>query len=215
MTKQLETENFKITDFGLIDYSKAYDIQKQMLADVIGGAVDSLILCQHPTVLTLGRLASLENILAQEEDLKSRGIDVVSIDRGGEVTIHMPGQLIAYPIFNLRHAGKDLRVYLEKLEQVAIDLLLDFGILAKRVSGRRGVWVDSKKIASIGIGVKKWVSYHGLSVNVNPDMNLFSLIKPCGLDVRMSSIEECLNKPISTDLVKEALISKFQKNFTF
>ena len=129
------------------------------------------------------------------------------------MTLHCPGQLVVYPILNLERLGKDLKLYLEKLQQVAIDLLQDFDIVAKGLSGQRGVWAGERKIVSIGIGVKKWVTYHGLAVNVNSDLTLFDMIKPCGLDVRMTSIEQEKGQPVDMSLVKERIVRRFGEQF--
>ena len=200
-------------DMGLIPYVKAWEVQKQTVAAVIGGDEPTLLLCEHPAVLTLGRLGAEDHILLSREALRFQDIEVIRIDRGGEVTLHSPGQLVIYPIFNLHDYGKDLRIYMQKLEQVGIDLLRDFGIVAKRIEGRTGVWVVPKKIISIGVGVRKWVSYHGLAINVNTDLQLFSLIRPCGLDVRMTSLAEVLNQKIDIQLIKDRVIDHFSQQF--
>ena len=216
MSVILQKQSILIQDLGLIDYSDAYKIQKQWVDKVINDHVPVLILCEHPAVLTLGRLASQENFLISQEAIKEKGIAILDIDRGGEITLHSPGQLVIYPILDLRNYGKDLKHYLHALEQVAIDLLTDFGILADRFSGsarRTGVWVGPEKIVSMGIGVKKWVSFHGLAINVNTDLILFDLIKPCGMDVRMTSISKIKNEKISMEAVKERLIGRFCDHF--
>jgi lipoate-protein ligase B len=158
-------------------------------------------------------LGKEEHILYSPEELKARQVSVVRIDRGGEVTLHSPGQLVIYPIINLNSYGKDLKVYLEGLEQVAIDLLHDFGILATRIEGQRGVWVGKDKIASIGVGVRRWVTYHGLAINVNTDLDLFRLIRPCGLDVQMTSISRLEKKKIDITEVKEKFLNHFCRHF--
>ncbi|OGX33372.1 MAG: lipoyl(octanoyl) transferase [Omnitrophica WOR_2 bacterium RIFCSPHIGHO2_01_FULL_48_9] len=200
-------------DLGLISYQEAWDLQKTTVDAVIAGAAPVLLLCEHPAVLTLGRLGAEEHILFSRPELAQKGVEVVRIDRGGEVTLHSPGQLVIYPIFNLNYFGKDLRIYMQKLEQVAIDLLHDFGIVAKRIDGRTGVWVGQDKIASIGVGVRKWVSYHGLAININTDLQLFSLIRPCGLDVQMTSMARLLNRPAELDLIKTKIIEHFSREF--
>ncbi len=202
------TEAFIYRDLGLIDYEKAWAVQKKTVEQVIAGQPSTVLLCEHPTVLTLGRLGKTENILYSREELEKRNISLLRIDRGGEVTLHAPGQLVVYPIINLNN-GRDLKSYLIKLEQVTIDLLQDFGIVATRIAGQRGIWVQDNKLASIGIGVRKWVTYHGLGINVNTDLNLFSVIKPCGLDVRMISMKEIKGHPIDMEQVK----IKFKRYF--
>ncbi|MBU0469341.1 MAG: lipoyl(octanoyl) transferase LipB [Candidatus Omnitrophica bacterium] len=205
--------NCKVIDLGIIDYKKAYDFQKKYAQEVLNGSDQVLILCEHPTVLTMGRLAKEYNVLFSKDKLKERGVEVLNIDRGGDVTLHTRGQLIAYPILNLANYDKDLRKYLYKLEQVVIDLLSDFDIVANRLSGKTGAWVGDKKIASIGIGVRKWVSIHGLALNVNTDLNQFAMINPCGLDVSMTSVAQVIGVDIEISKVKQSLIDCFCKQF--
>jgi len=209
----MNTTSLKIQDLGLINYQETWALQKETVAAVLEGAPLTVLLCEHPLVLTLGRLAKEEYILVDENELQKRKADVVKIDRGGEVTLHAPGQLVIYPIVDLNQYGRDLKAYLENLEHVIIDLLADFGILATSIEGRRGVWVKERKIASIGIGVRKWVSFHGLAINVNTDLREFQMIKPCGLDVHMTSIQEILGYPVDLKEVKNKFIQHFEKIF--
>jgi len=204
---------FHFKDLGTIGYKEACAIQKQYVEEVRGGKDAVVLFCEHPVVLTLGRLASEDNLLVSKEELRIKKISLENIDRGGEITLHSPGQLIIYPILNLKFFGKDLHDFMRKLEQVTIDLLGDFGIVADRFSGRTGVWVGEKKIASIGIGVTKWISFHGMALNVNTDLDLFSMIKPCGLEVLMTSISEIQNQKIDMSKVKESLIKYFNQQF--
>lgn len=172
-----------------------------------------MLVCEHPAVLTLGRLASHGNFLVPREDILKRGIEIVDIDRGGEVTLHSPGQLVLYPILNLKEQGQDLKRYLWRLEQVGIDFLKEFAILADRNFGRTGVWVGPRKIASVGIGVRRWVSYHGMAININTDLELFSLIKPCGLDVQMTSVATIQGAGVDMTLAKQRLSEVFCREF--
>jgi lipoate-protein ligase B len=202
-----------VEDWGLIEYAQAYRRQKDMVNRVIAGENQRLILCEHPAVLTLGRMTKPENILWPEEDIEASGVKVIAVDRGGDITLHSPGQLIVYPIFNLNDYGRDLKVFFGKLEQVVIDLLTEFDILAGSIDGQRGVWVDRDKIASMGIGVRRWVTYHGIGINVNTDLGLFSMIRPCGLDVQMTSIQEIKGQPVDMNVVKQKLIERFEDQF--
>ena len=129
------------------------------------------------------------------------------------MTLHAPGQLVVYPILNLAQSNRDLRLYMHKLEQVTIALLKSFGIVASRFSGKTGVFVGPDKIASLGIGVRKWVTYHGLGINVNTDLKLFELIKPCGLDVRMTSIARIKGEVVEMNEVKKRLVECFGREF--
>ena len=212
-TKQYIALDCKIQDLGLIDYRRAYDIQKQCVDDVIRGLPQRLLFCEHPAVITMGRLADPRNLLASNKELVDEHIQMITVDRGGDITLHAPGQLVVYPILNLAYYGKDLHVYLHQLEQVVIDLLRDFGIVANRLNGKTGVWVEDRKLASIGVGVRKWISFHGVGINVNTDLNLFRIIKPCGLDVQMTSIAHVKGQPQEMKLVKQKLMDRFSENF--
>jgi lipoate-protein ligase B len=206
-TKQM---SYVLEDWGLIGYPEAYQRQKDLVNRVIAGEGPRLILCEHPAVLTMGRMTKPENLLWTTESIRAQGVDVISVDRGGDVTLHAPGQLVVYPIINLSDRGRDLKVFLEELEQVVIDLLKEFDILAGSINGQRGVWVGKDKIASIGIGVRKWVSYHGLGLNVNTDLKLFRMIRPCGLNVDMTSIGKLKGKTIDMNVVKEKIVDQFK-----
>lgn len=203
----------KIHDLNLVKYDHAYKTQKEHVEDLLRGGAQTLIMCEHPPVITRGRLTDERNILFSKEEMDARGVRVCAVDRGGDVTLHAPGQLVCYPILNLVHYGKDLRVYLRQLEQVAIDLLRSFDIVASRNPGQTGVWVKAKKIASIGIGVRKWVAYHGIAINVCTDLSLFSLIKPCGLDVHMTSMSEAKSASVRMEDVKRNIIGHFAHHF--
>lgn len=200
-------------DLGLIDYSEAYRLQKEMVAQVIAGAPEKIFLCEHPTVLTLGRMADQRYILASKDELAARGIEILSIDRGGEVTLHAPGQLVVYPILDLRKRGKDLKRYLYDLEDVAIQFMQQYKIIAFRKPGQTGVWVGAQKIVSVGVGVRKWVTFHGLGINVNTDLTLFSLINPCGLSVAMTSVESMIGQAVAFQKVKKDFCEAFLRSF--
>lgn len=174
-----------------------------------------MIFCQHPHTITLGRLAKEENILADKELLKQKGVKIFFTDRGGDVTYHGPGQLVIYPIFNLARHGKDLKKFLNQLEQVVIDFLQNFGIKGIRNKGFTGAWVEDKKIASIGIGVKKWITFHGVAININTDLEYFSLIRPCGLNKEMTSLRQILGRKIELAEAKSVIIDCFRRNFNF
>lgn len=203
----------EVEDLGLVDYAEALEYQKSCVTRVIAGGKQKLIFCEHPLTITLGRMTQAENILFSAEELKKIDAAVYSVDRGGDVTLHAPGQLVVYPILNLNFCKRDLHWYIRKLEQVAIDLLRGFDILAERSLGRTGVWVGEQKIASLGIGVKKWVSYHGIAVNVNTNLEHFSLIRPCGLDVRMTSMQEIKGCALDMAEVKNRFVQCFVEDF--
>jgi len=147
--------------------------------------------------------------------LKIRGIELYEIERGGDVTYHGPGQLTAYPIFNLNYLKKDIHLFLRQLEEVIIDLLSDLGIKSNRRLGLAGVWVNNQKIASIGIAIKNWITFHGLSINIKKsDLNNFRFIRPCGMDIEMASLETILARDIELANLKIKLIYKFRDVFS-
>ena len=205
--------NFIIEDWDLIDHRAAYERQRAVVQEVIAGGPQRLVFCEHPPVLTLGRMFKPESFLYTREDILSRGVSIVPVDRGGDVTLHAPGQLIVYVVADLDRYGRDLKAYLGRIEQVAVDLLKDFDILAMSMPGQRGVFIDRNKIVSIGVGVSRWVTYHGLGINVNTDLSLFGLIKPCGLDVKMTSIAELKGAVVAMSDVKEKFTRHFCRQF--
>lgn len=198
-------------DLGLIDYLEAYNFQKKLLDQIKQGKSDSsIVLCQHYPVITIGRLGNMKNILVSKDFLEQKNIQTIYIDRGGDVTYHCPGQLVVWPLIDLKKYKKDLHNFLNNLEKVLITTLASFGIRAAKLSGKRGVFVQEEKIASIGIGVSQWVSFHGVSLNIKDDINGFNFIRPCGLDVKMTSMEKLLNQNIDLELVKGKILEKFK-----
>lgn len=198
---------------GLIDYAAAYRLQKEYVDEVLQGAGPALLLCEHPVVLTLGRMTKSGSLLYPDNELAQMGVPVRRIDRGGDVTLHAPGQLVIYPILNLQEYGKDLHRYLRRLEDVAMGTLRHFSIKPRREPGQTGVWVDQKKVVSVGIGVKRWVTYHGIGINVNTDLGLFRLIKPCGLNVEMNSISHIIGQDLEMKEVADVVIREFLNVF--
>ena len=165
-------------------------------------------------MITLGRSAKKENVLKPDEQLKSLGIEVVHTNRGGDVTLHLPGQLVVYPIFDLRYLGRDIGLFLRNMEKAVISMLKDYRIKAVALEGSTGVWVDQKKIASIGIAVRNWVAYHGVSLNISCNLDLFSLIRPCGQDIIMTSMARFLSPDVlSISEIKRRLTDKFKQVF--
>jgi len=205
--------NTECIDLGLVSFAEAYRLQQQMVLKAQENDTAYIILCEHYPVITCGRMSHAENILLSKEDIEKKGVTIKSIDRGGDVTLHAPGQLVIYPILNLNKVGRDLHKYLHHLEEVAIALLKDFDILGQRRSAQTGVWVGPHKIASLGIGVRKWISYHGLGLNVNTDLNLFSLIRPCGLEVAMTSMAQLKGHPFDMAIIKQAALKHLAETF--
>jgi lipoate-protein ligase B len=183
-----------LIEAGRMGYREAYQLQKRLAAEVIQGERgDTLVLTEHPPLLTIGSAGERGNILASPQALAQAGIEVYSADRGGDVTYHGPGQLVGYPVLHLDRHGKDVKDYLRRLEEVLIRTLAGFGLAGYRAPGYTGVWVADAKIAAIGIGVKKWVTFHGFALNVDPDLSHFNLIYPCGIrNKRVTSLAEIL-----------------------
>jgi len=171
-------------------YAEGLRIQESLVrARAAGETGDWLLFPDHPPVLTMGRSGAAESLIASPEALRARGIEVFEVSRGGDVTWHGPGQLVGYPVVDLNAYGRDLHRFLRGIEQVLIALLAEWGIEGGTAAGRTGVWTDGAKIASIGIAVRRWVSYHGFALNVAPDLSFFDLIHPCGLrGIEMTSM---------------------------
>ncbi len=200
---------------GLIEYSQAYHLQKELLRQRANDEVaDVLLLMEHPPTITMGKSGKPENILASQAQLAKEGVSLFFVDRGGDVTYHGPGQLVAYPIINLSKRGRDVHKYVRDLEEVIIRTLSDFDINACRDSNHAGVWVKDEEIAAIGLRIIRWVSMHGFALNVNPDLKHFSLINPCGFsDRKATSMANLLGQEISMATVAERLLAHFAQVF--
>ena len=198
---------FKSFDLGLVDYDYALSKQKELFVEVYNGKLDSaLITCRHNPVITMGRRGACANIRVSEDELKNKGIALQKTERGGDVTYHGPGQLVAYPIVNLSYFKRDIHFFLRGLEKKAISFLKFFGVRAEVRPGLTGVWWGEQKIASIGIAIRKWIAYHGLAINVKrDDLENFSLIRPCGMDITMTSLESVLGRFVSIEEASEVL----------
>lgn len=207
----------QIIDLGRIGYNDAEKLQMKRLDSVVKGAEQTLYLLEHDAVITIGRNGGRENLHVSEEHLASRNIDLVQSTRGGNITCHFPGQLVAYPIFRIAKRAGGVRQFFTDLEEVVIRTAYDFGITATRQDGRPGVWVQNRKICSIGIGMKKWTSYHGLALNVQRKVDLFRMITLCGLsDAEPSSLAQELNlEELPMQEVKDVLTRHFQNIFTY
>jgi lipoate-protein ligase B len=188
--------DMRLFDLGLVEYEAGLELQKTLHARVKAGACgSSLVLCRHFPVITLGRKTKPGWLRCGEHRLRASGIRVVECDRGGEVTYHGPGQQMIYPIFDLALFRNDLHAFLRGLERAVIGVLDALGIQCHARAGLTGVWHEGKKISSIGIGVRNWVSYHGISINIlKDDLANYSLIRPCGMDIQMTSAETILGR---------------------
>lgn len=196
------TTKARIFNLGLSDYDKSHQLQLQMVDKRIAGeSQDTFIFTTHPPTITVGRGGGNNNVLVSDETLTQRGVKKFEIERGGDVTFHGPGQQVIYPIIDLDQRGRDLHKFLRELEEVVIVFLRNYDITGERAAGKTGVWVGDKKICAIGIAVKRWVSYHGLALNLDTDLNFFQLINPCGFAPdSVTSLEQITGRP--TDKTK-------------
>ena len=190
-----------VVDLGLVAYDEAFALQRRIVAARKADAVpDILLLCEHPHVITLGRSGKRENLLGSEKLLEQMGVTFCDSDRGGDITYHGPGQLVGYPILNLAGIRKDVVWYVRRLEEVMIRATADFGLVARSVDGKTGVWVETagsgaEKLAAIGVHISRWVTSHGFAYNVATHLHYFDLIVPCGIrDCRATSLEKLLGQ---------------------
>ena len=205
-----------ILSLDTVPYEEAFALQKRLVTMRSQDAIcDTLILLEHPPVFTVTRKATLNNILASPDELEDKGISLCKTNRGGDITYHGPGQIVGYPIMNLKEHGKDLHKYIRNIEEIIISVLMDYGISAHRDKANPGVWIGDEKIAAIGIAVKSsWTTMHGFAFNVNPDLNHYSFIVPCGLTNKgITSLSKLLGTPISMEEVREKVIHHYAEVF--
>ena len=201
---------------GVVPYSQALELQRSVARQRIDGTVseDVLLLLEHPPVVTLGRSSKEKHLLASPALLKARGVELFEVERGGDVTFHGEGQLVGYPIIDLKRHKRDLHWYLRQVEEALIVALGTFGIEAERNTGYTGVWTSGRKIASIGVHARDWVTWHGFALNVCTDLRFFDLIVPCGIQsVTMTSVAEELGRPVSVAEVSSVVASAFSATF--
>jgi lipoyl(octanoyl) transferase len=205
----------ELRDLGRLSYAGAFAIQQDLVEQRKRQLIpDQLLIVEHPHVITQGRNGHAENLLASEEILARAGIALHETDRGGDITYHGPGQIVGYPIFDLREWKRDVVAYVRLVEQVIIDSLVEFGIDARRLEGCTGVWVNGKKVAAIGIHISRWVTSHGFALNHTTDLSYFQYIVPCGLTKPVTSMRE-LGSTASRAEVTAALARNFAKHFHF
>ncbi len=214
---------FNYNDIGLKDYKEVWDLQEQILAEIIAEkretkqptSKNQFILVEHPHVYTLGKSGDEKNLLAHGDLLKKNEATFYKINRGGDITYHGPGQIVGYPVIDLEYYKIGVREYIEKMEDAIISTIAEFGLTAGRKEGATGVWLDfdhpsrSRKICAIGVRVSRYVTMHGFALNVNTDMRYFSYINPCGLTFGVTSIQQELGREIPMIEVKEILKEKF------
>ena len=213
-------------DWGLIPYSEAYKKQKELFEAAIQQKLErkevqsSVIFCEHPHVITIGKNGSVSNLLIPEKTLKEKQVDLYNVDRGGDVTYHGPGQLVGYPILDLDVFHVRLKEYIFLLEEIIIQLLNQYAIKTERLTGATGVWLDAgnqykaRKICAIGVRSSRFVTMHGFALNISTDLSYFGLINPCGFtDKGVTSIEKELNCKVDIDEIKEKLKIIFRERF--
>lgn len=205
----------EIIDLGIKSFWEVYQLQKFYVEKRKNNEIeDLLILVEHPPVITIGRRGKMENLLVSKEKLKELNIEIYQIERGGDITLHNYGQLVGYPIFYLRNGFWDMKRFISKIEDLIIKLLKSFDIIAEKKEKLIGVFVDDKKICSIGMAIDKYVTFHGFALNVNNDLSYFQLINPCGIKgLKMTSIKEELKKDILMEEVKNRVIGIFKNGF--
>jgi lipoyl(octanoyl) transferase len=214
--------NILITDLGLLSWSDAYALQQRIVAARKANAIDDVLLfCEHPHVLTLGRNASQKNLLASENVLRQKNVELRETNRGGDITYHGPGQIIGYPILNLDDIRRDVHWYVRTLEEAMIRGSADFGITAYRIPGKTGIWVQppgnipEEKLAAIGVHISRWVTSHGFAFNVSTDLRYFDLIIPCGIaDRKATSLEKLLHHNVTLDEVRPRLTHHLAELFS-
>jgi lipoyl(octanoyl) transferase len=195
-----------------MSYGEALEIQKKVLEELLLGGPETLLLVQHPPILTLGASFREENLLRSEAEYRRLGIDVVRTDRGGDVTYHGPGQLVVYPIVDLSRRGRDLHRYLRTLEQAAIETLASLGVAGERNPVNTGVWVGNRKVCAIGIKVRRWATLHGLALNCDVDLAPYQTIVPCGIrgDFGVTSLSQELDRTVTVAEVQPHLVAALQ-----
>ncbi len=196
-----------------MEYGAAWDLQRELVGLRKRGAIpDQLLFVEHPHVVTLGRNGRMQNLLASDEALRAAGVSFFAIDRGGDITYHGPGQIVGYPIFDLKEWKRDVVAYVRAIEQAIIGALAGFGIAAGRSDGATGVWVNGRKIAAIGVHISRWVTSHGFALNHTTDLSYFKYIVPCGLTRPVTSMAELGSAAPRADVVA-SLARHFAQNF--
>lgn len=207
--------SLEVRDLGRLDWFEAYRIQQEIVErHKEGVGQDTLLLVEHPHVVTMGRNGSEANLLASPEVLAKTGIAYYETNRGGDVTYHGPGQIVGYPIFDLRLWKRDVVAYVRAVEEVLIRVLASYGIAAGRETGMTGVWTGGAKVAAIGIHISRWITSHGFALNQEPELNYFRYIVPCGLNLPVTSMQ-ALGVKVERAAVQDRLAQSFGDVFEF
>lgn len=215
MTAAQVSQHVEVVRAGTLDYIESWDLQKRLVSARRRGAVpDLLLLVEHPPTYTTGRGGQRSNLLIDDETLEHVGAAFHKIDRGGDITFHGPGQIVGYVIIDLKREQRSVRRFVERLEATIIDTLEHFGLTGEIDPERPGVWIGEDKIAALGIAVSHGVTYHGFSLNVDPDLRYFEYMIPCGIrDRGVTSLARLLDHPVSIDAVADQLVSSFGRVF--
>ena len=207
----------QVRRLGLVPYADGLALQKALVEERRAGAIpDTLLLLEHPHVLTLGvkLAAARSHIVVPPEELAARRVEVVETGRGGDITYHGPGQLVVYPIFDLRPDRCDVHRYVRDLEEVMIRVCESYGVIAGRLAGLSGTWVDDRKIGAIGVRISRWITSHGLAFNVSTDLSFFDLIVPCGIaDKAVTSLERELGSAVDREELDRRVVRAFEAVF--
>ena len=205
----------QVANIGTKDYKEVWDLQKIVHQNRVEERIpNTLILVEHNPVITMGKSGNESNVLFPIDSLKEKGVQYYEIERGGDVTYHGPGQLVGYPIFNVKDGLAGIKPFIHGIEKAVIATLVDFGIRGYQKEQMIGVWTDMGKVCSIGVAVKRWVSFHGFALNVNTDLAYFDMIVPCGLkNVEMTSMQHILGSEVSMDEVRRSVAMSFGEVF--
>ncbi len=214
---QSTSKNLDYCDLGLIDYAKAWDLQKLVFEKRVNNTInDTFFMLEHPNTYTLGKTADKGNLIGDESFLNDKGISVFEIDRGGDITYHGPGQIVGYPIIDLKNWKQDAHLYLRTLEETIIKVCNNYGLEATRKEKYTGVWIGERKICAIGVKISRWVTMHGFAFNINTNLELFNGIIPCGIkDKEVTSLEKELGKKIEVQEVKDKILTEFKEQFNY
>ncbi len=204
-----------VRQLGRIEYHRAFELQKELLQQRLQGRIfDTLLLLEHPPTITIGKLGKLENVLAAPAQLSRAGVSLIFTDRGGDVTYHGPGQIVGYPILDLRERERDIHRYVYSLEEALTRTLADYGIKSGRDHNHAGVWANDMEIAALGLSVRRWITMHGFALNVNTKLDHFSLINPCGFaNKTATSMARLLGHKLPKDEVTQRLLAHFAEVF--
>ncbi len=205
-----------VIDWGNLSYEPALTRQEEAVRLRSEGKIgDTLFLVEHPPVITFGRGGKAEHLLASKEELARRGVELFNVTRGGDVTFHGPGQLVAYLIADLTERGRDLHRFLRELEESGIDFLAKYHLRGGRIAGKTGVWVEGQKICAMGVAVRNWITFHGLALNVSTSLDYFSLIVPCGLADPVTNMELELKEKVDFEMAKKRLAESVAGVFAY